>query len=711
MNIKKNILVRIYFTFSLFVLLAIAILIQIFHIQVIEGKKWRKMADSLTTNIDTIYPIRGNIYSADNKLLVTSLPIYELRIDFNTKAWTDKEIYFTKIDSLCSKLSSYFYDKASNQNKTASQYKKIFEKARKDGDRYFLFKRGLDHHDLNKIKTLPIFNMGRYKSGLVVLESSKRIYPFELLAKRTIGFKNPNISGVGLEGAYNDFLSGQTGKRLMQKISGGKWIPINYDNEIDPEDGKDIITTIDLKLQDITETALLRSLVQFNAESGCAIVMEVSTGHIKSIANLKKEGDDTYLESYNYAVGLATEPGSTIKLASAIILLENNCVTLNDIVDTKNGKLKFYDRVMRDSDTNGYGKITFLQAFEKSSNVAFSKLVNECFSKNPKKYVDALRNLKFVEPLNLQIPGEGIPVIFEPGTENWDGTTLPWMSVGYALKVTPLQLLTLYNAVANNGKMVKPLFVSQVSKTGEIYKKFETEVMSDQICSSRTLDQVKILLKSVVESSEGTAHNIKSENYQIAGKTGTSLIAMQDGYGKNKRKTYQASFAGYFPADNPKYSCIVVISNPRNGMYYGAWVAAPVFREISDNLYLNNTKDYFPPIKSNEHNYSQMPIVRAAYKQELLNLSRILGIDMKLESTGSDWVCIVAEKDKLLLSAKSINKKIIPDVVGMSLSDAVYLLESIGFRVISEGVGRVTRQSQQAGSRVIANSLIKITLS
>ena len=705
MNIKKNILVRIYITFFLFVLLAVAIFLQIFQIQVFEGKEWRKMADSLTTSFETIDPIRGNIYSADNKLLVTSLPIYELRIDFHTMAWTDKEIYKEKIDSLCWKLSVNFNDKS------ASQYRKMFEKARRDDERYFLFKRNLNHQQLNMIKTFPIFNMGRYKSGLVVVENSKRIYPFDLLAKRTIGFKNPYISGVGLEGAYNNFLSGQTGKRLMQKISGGKWIPINYDNEIDPEDGKDIITTIDLKLQDITETALLRSLIKHNAESGCAIVMEVSTGHIKSIANLKKEGEDTYLESYNYGVGLATEPGSTIKLASAIILLENNCFALNDIIDTKKGKLKFYDRVMRDSDTNGYGKITFLQAFEKSSNVAFSKMVTDCFSKNPKKYVDALKKLKFVEPLDLQIPGEGIPVVFEPGTANWDGTTLPWMSVGYALKVTPLQLLTLYNAVANNGKMVKPLFVSEVSKTGKIYKKFETEVISDQICSSRTLEQVKILLKSVVESPEGTAHNIKSDNYEIAGKTGTSLIAMQNGYGKDKRKAYQASFVGYFPADNPKYSCIVVITNPRNDIYYGAWVAAPVFKEIADNLYLDNIKEYFPPVKSNEHNYTQMPIVRAAYKSELLNLSRILGIDMKLESTGSDWVTIDPEKDKLLLSSKMVNNQLIPDVTGMALSDAVYLLESMGLRVISEGVGRVARQSQHPGNRVIPNSLIKITLS
>jgi cell division protein FtsI (penicillin-binding protein 3) len=705
MNIKKNILLRIYITFFLFVVLAVAIFFQIIKIQVFEGKEWRKMADSLTTSFETIEPIRGNIYSADNKLLVTSLPIYELRIDFQTLAWTDQQIYSEKIDSLCWKLAVYFKDKS------ASQYKKMFVKARREDERYFLFKRNLNHHQLNTIKTFPIFSMGRYKSGLVVVENSKRIYPFDLLAKRTIGFKNAYISGVGLEGAYNDFLSGQTGKRLMQKISGGKWIPINYDNEIDPEDGKDIITTIDLKLQDITETALMRALVRHNAESGCAIVMEVSTGKIKAIANLKKEGEDTYLESYNYGVGLATEPGSTIKLASAIILLENNCYGLNDIIDTKHGKLQFYDRVMRDSDTNGYGKISFLQAFEKSSNVAFSKMVYDCFSKNPKKYVDALKNLKFVNPLDLQIPGEGIPVVFEPGSENWDGTTLPWMSVGYALKVTPLQLLTLYNAVANNGKMVKPLFVSEVSKTGKIYKKFETEVISEQICSERTLEQVKILLKSVVESPEGTAHNIKSEHYQIAGKTGTSLIAMQDGYGKDKRKAYQASFAGYFPADNPRYSCIVVISNPRNAIYYGAWVAAPVFAEIADNLYLDNIKEYFPPVKSNEFNYDQMPIVRAAFKSELFNLSRILRIEMKAETTGSDWVSVTPEKGKLILNAKTVNNKLIPDVTGMSLSDAVYMLESLGFRVISEGVGRVRQQSQRPGSRVIPNSLIKITLS
>jgi cell division protein FtsI (penicillin-binding protein 3) len=424
MNIKQNILLRIYITFILFAVLGLAILLQILQIQVVEGKYWRSLADSLTTSFVTIEPIRGNIYSADGKLMVTSLPIYDVRIDFKTEAWQDPSIYKTKIDSLAWKLAWYFKDKS------PQQYKKLLQRARRDGERYYLLKRSLNHHQLNAVKKFPLLNMGRFKSGMVVVEGSKRIYPFNELAKRTIGYKVENIQGVGLEGAYNNFLCGQTGKRLMQKISGGKWIPINYDNEIDPEDGKDIITTIDLNIQDITENALLKTLIKNNADNGCAVVMETNTGHIKAIANLTIDSFGNYIENFNYAVGNAVEPGSTIKLATAIVLLENNIVSLNDLIETNRGKFKYYDKVMKDSDTGEYDKITFQEAFERSSNVAFSRLVFENYRKRPQTYINELKKLRLLTTLTCRYPARENLLSLSPETSTGAASHSPgWLWV------------------------------------------------------------------------------------------------------------------------------------------------------------------------------------------------------------------------------------------------------------------------------------------
>ena len=710
MNVKKVILIRVYITLVVFVLIALAVVYQLAHIQFGEGKYWRSLADSTTTRFDTIEPVRGNIYSSDNKLLVTSLPIYEIRIDFKTEAWMDKQNYKQKIDSLSNKLSHFFGDKS------PGEYKRILSSERNKKSRYFLLKRNVTHDQLTAIRNFPLFNAGRFKGGLVIIENSKRIKPFVMLAERTIGntwtSKKGSRQGVGIEWAFNEYLSGQEGQKLFEKISGNTWIPVNSENDVEPEDGKDIITTIDVGIQDIAENALLSTLVKNNADNGCVIVMEVSTGYIKAIANLKKVPPDSYMENENFAVANATEPGSTFKLASAIILLEDGKVSLNDIVDTKNGKKQFFDRVMRDSDTNGYGKITFLEAFEKSSNVAFSTLVFDNYYNNPKEYFNGLNDLMLTAPMDIQLPGAASPYIIEPNSKFWNGTTLPWMSVGYALKISPLQLLTLYNAVANNGTMMKPIFVTEVAKTGKVYETFGPEVIRDKICSEKTLRLVQTMLKSVVESDKGTAHNIWTSNYQIAGKTGTSLIALQGSYAdkQSKRKSYQASFAGYFPADNPKYSCIVVVTNPKNDVYYGAWVAAPVFREIADKLYVNNSKNYIPSYVQKPIDYTQLPVVTNSSTSELVTLSSVLGLNMKRDNYGSEWVTVMPEKDKFILVGKKIEKNIVPDVRGMVLSDAVYLLEGLGLKIYCEGYGKVRGQSVNPGSPLIPKSTIKLIL-
>ncbi len=698
MNTRKDIMLRVYLLFFVFVVMGVLVTGQIFKLQFIKGSYYRSLSDSLTTIYATIEPIRGNIYSADNKLLVTSLLKYELRVDFKTYAWKDNAYYNTNVDSFCIKMSQLFKDR------TYRQYKADISRARQKQERYYLLKRNVNHIQLKKAKQLPFFNKGRYQGGLIAEQRSKRIYPFGTLAERTLGYKVKHLTGVGLEGAFNEYLEGKSGRRLMQKISGGNWIPINYENELEPEDGKDIITTIDINIQDAAEESLLKALVEHDADNGTAIVMEVKTGYIRAIANLKKNTEGKYAETYNYAVGASTEPGSTFKLASAIALLEKGIVKPSTLVDTKDGTFQFFDRTMRDASSNGFGVITFKRAFEVSSNVAFSRLVFENFSKNPEDFIHQLVNLHITEPLGFQIAGEGKPVFKYPGDKNWSGTTLPWMSVGYELQITPLQLLTLYNAVANNGKMMKPVFVTQVKKVGKEIENFEPIVLDKKICSQKTLDYLIPMMKGVVEN--GTAKNIFTPKYQIAGKTGTSLVASEGSY--SKKKTYQSSFAGFFPADNPKYSCIIVITNPKSGSVYGAFVAAPVFKNIAEKIYTTQHVPFYA--KKYSPNYSHLDFVKYGNKNDLVVISSILGIDMKMNGQAGDWVYAVPSKKEISLYPKTIEPKKIPDVRGMVLSDALYLLENLGLTVEFKGTGLVASQSLKAGTPIEQNTLIKLKL-
>ena len=700
MNTKRNILIRVYLSFLFFVVIGILIVVQIAKIQYQEGDYWRSVSDSLTTKYITIEPIRGNIYSADEKLLVTSIPIYDVRIDFKTSLWQD-EVYFQEnIDLLAAKMSNLF------QDENPYNYKHRIEKARSAQARYYLLKRSINHNQLTTLKTFPFFNQGRFKGGFITEQKSIRIYPFKLLAERTIGYKSkdPRVSPVGLEGAFDEHLSGKSGKRLMQKISGGNWIPINFENELDPEDGKDIITTIDVNIQDVTEHALYRVLAENTAEYGCAVVMEVKTGHIKAIANLKRSSTEDYSETYNYALGASAEPGSTFKLISAAILLENNCVKLGDIIDTRQGKVQFYDKTMKDSKPEGYGKISFIKAFEVSSNVAFSTLVNDHFKKNPQAFIDEIERMSINTPLNIGIPGEGQPYFKSPKSKHWSGTTLPWMSVGYELQMTPLQMLTFYNAIANEGKMVRPMLVKEVRDVDKTVVKYETDVINKSVVSKKTIELLKKMMEGVVE--RGTAQNIKSAHYKIAGKTGTALIASKGSYAK---KEYQASFAGYFPADNPKYSCIVVVGNPGSGVIYGGYLAAPVFRQIADKIYVMEIENYINP-DIQYHNETPMPIVRFGTRQDMIKLSSIFKIDMKVSPGNSEWVYLEPSGKMINLHNKNISQHLVPDVRGMVLSDAIYLLENQGLKVSAFGFGKVISQSPAPGSAINSTKEIRIIL-
>ncbi len=700
MNVKKDILWRAYVAFLLVVILAGVILFQMARLQTVKRAALTRLSDSLSTKWDSINPIRGNIYSCDGSLLATSIPIYELHLDIMADGLTD-DVFHDDLDSLCFDMAAYFKDKP------ASEYKSEFQTARKQHSRYFLVKRNLTHNQVSDIKKFPIFRLGRYAGGFRLAEKSKRFLPFNELAFRTIGFTRENIS-AGLEAGYSNYLQGKVGRRLMQKVSGGM-VPVNEENELDPEDGQDIITTLDINFQDITENALLHSLSQNNAAHGCAVVMEVGTGKIKAMANLSREPDGSYAEEYNYAMGESIEPGSTFKLTSVMALLEKQKANPDTKVNI--GSVAMYcGREMHDAKDEGNGTLTMREAFERSSNIGISRLVYNAFSQNPFEYTDFLYSLGLQNKLDLKIPGEGIPIVKNPHSKSWSCTSLPWMSIGYELKVTPLQILALYNAVANNGVMMKPMFVTEVDKLGKPVVLYHDSVLNPKICSPATLATVKEFLEGVVL--RGTAKNIKNNLYPIAGKTGTAQIADNNlGYDNGGRKIYQSSFVGYFPADKPQYSIIVVISSPSNGVYYGAEVSGPVFKEISDKIY-SRTATIRNYASSFENKMSgSLPFVSATNQDNLSVLMSLYNTSSLQVTPDKDaWVKPSTSNEKMTLVDYKMTENKIPDVNGMALTDAVYVIEKSGYAARYSGAGKVVSQSLQAGAQVKKGQVIDLKL-
>ncbi|GAB4249090.1 MAG: penicillin-binding protein [Vicingaceae bacterium] len=702
-NDKKDILRRVYIVYGLLLLFGVAVFFQAFNVQVVQGKDWKQKAENLTLKYKNIEAVRGNIYSSDGSLLATSVPIYEVRFDPNVESLTD-EIFYKEIDSLSLMLSSLFKDKSKYD------YKKELVNARKKGSRYHLIKRNVKYTDLKKIKRFPIFRRGKYKGGLVYIQKNKRVRPFKILAARTIGYEREGIKPVGLEGAYSAYLKGVNGKRLMQKIAGGIWMPINDENEIEPIDGSDIYTTIDVNVQDVAENALLTQLEMHQADHGCVVLMEVATGEIKAIANLKRTSNGDYYESYNYSIGESTEPGSTFKLPALVAALEDGLIDIDDMVDTEDGTTKFYDAVMRDSHRGGYGKITVKRAFEVSSNVGVSKLIWRAYSKNPQKFVDRLYSMSLNKPLGIEIAGEGQPLIKNTTSKSWSGTTLPWMSIGYEVRMTPLQILTFYNAIANNGKMVKPKFVKYIQSRGKKIEEIKTEVINPKICSEQTVKKAKEMLEGVVEN--GTAVNLKNSIYKIAGKTGTAQIANDKyGYYSKSGKSYQASFVGYFPANNPKYTCIVVVNAPSRDVYYGNLVAGPIFKEVADKIYATSLNIHKPLTQKEYKAKSPIPYAKNGDKEELVKIYQSLQIPFVIKDESANWVKTSTKTDKVEILKHTITPIYIPDVVGMSLKDAVYILENKGLQVTFEGVGVVKSQSVLPGEKIVKNQKIHLELS
>ncbi len=681
MTIKQDILWRVYVSFALVLLIGAAIIFQSFKIQFINGDKWRQMADSLTTSYRTIEAERGNIYAKDGSLLATSIPYYDIRMDVNSTGMS-KALFYNKLDSLALCLSQFFKDRSK------SSYKKMLLDARREGERYLLIASDVTFKELQKIKDFPIFRKGKYEGGFIPVQKHTRIQPFQLLADRTIGYVQNDLK-VGIEGYYDNYLRGTEGKRLMQRIAGGTWVPLNDKNEIEPENGKDVVTNLDPFIQDVTENALLKMIKKQEAHHGCAVVMEVETGKIRAIANIGETPAGGYWEMYNYAVGESTEPGSIFKLPSLIAALEHGYVDVNDSVDIKKGKIKYYDRTMKDSEGSPTGNITVKRAFEVSSNVGVSKIIYDNYKSQPEAFVSALKTMGLDQKTGIDIYGEPAPLIKDPDSSSWSGTTLPWMSVGYEVKFTPLQMLTFYNAIANKGQMMQPYLVKEIQEYGNPVKKIEPTVLQSQVCSKATIDKLQVMLEGVVD--RGTAENIESDFYEIAGKTGTAKIAQPKyGYGK----VYQATFCGYFPADNPKYSCIVVVNNPSKGVYYGNLVAAPVFKEISDKIYAH--KIHFAQKADTTKRRSgiqHLPYVKPGYSKEVRQIFEYMDIPIQPDeadmpdSLRTKWVeNVPAGHDTVVnIDKRKVIEGLVPDVQGMGLQDALYLLENNGLEVKIKG--------------------------
>jgi cell division protein FtsI (penicillin-binding protein 3) len=689
--------------FSGLCVLAVAIIIKVFVIQLFPNDKAQQLAQNFTYKVNEIAPVRGQIISSDGSLLATSVPEYEIRWD--AKAGYDKEEFRLKLDSMALCFSRLFGDK------TTGEYKAIFKKALSDGNRYAEIRDHVNYNDLQEVKKFPFIRKGQFKSGFVFIQKYIRDQPFGSLAARTIGMERAE-NKVGIELAYDEFLSGKKGKQLQEKIAGGVWKPMSNDYIEEPEPGCDIVTTIDIHLQDVAHAALRRQLEQHGAAWGCAVLMEVETGFVRAIANLSKNAETgEYTERLNWAIRESVEPGSTMKLASLMACLDDGLIELDDSVATGNGIAYFYDRPMKDSnyDKGGNGTITAEEVFEKSSNIGTAMLVRDSYGKNPQKFLDKLNSFGIQEALKIDLAGETPPRLYKSVKDKgWSGLSLTQLAIGYETQCTPLQTLAFYNAVANGGKMVRPQFVEEIRRNGRIIEASEPIVVREDFCKKETIRQCRKMMEGVMEKGGTADYVFANSPYKVAGKTGTAWL--NEG-GKYQSDRYRASFVGYFPADQPRYSCIVVINDPRSGVYYGSAVAAPVFKELADKIYSTQMEFHEPVAAPDSAVLAQqrIPVSKSGSAKELKKVFAGLKIPMQTQSDG-EWITTSSTRDSVLVSARNIRQGLVPNVVGMGLQDALYLLENSGMKVKVYGHGTVRRQSVPAGNNIKSNPYITIEL-
>jgi cell division protein FtsI (penicillin-binding protein 3) len=704
LDIKKDILWRIYLSFIFIIVLGCIVIGRAFYIQQIQGSYWKNMKNNSHVKLEAINAERGSIYSEDGNLLSMSIPVFDIFIDFGAEGLRERngKRFRDNLDSLSMSLASLFKDSS------AAVYKNNLLEGYNDEDRHYCLKKKVSFDQFQKLKDFALIRQGRNKSGFIIESRDNRVNPYVLLANRTIGLSRGDTSkNVGLERTYDSLLKGQNGQRIVRYIAGA-YVPVDDDNETAPEIGKDIYTTLDTYIQDIAENALLKMMKTNSSLHGTCIVMETETGKIKAIANLGKRPDGSYLEDYNYAVGKKTEPGSIFKLATLISLLEDKYVDTSTIVDCEGGTKYFYNLKISDSHL-GTGKISVKEAFARSSNVAFAKLAEENYHDQPMKFFNHLHALRLDQVAGIDLEGQATPLIKKPGTKYWSKTTLPFMAHGYEELVTPLQMLMLYNAVANKGKMMKPYLVNAIKDKGVEVKSFKPEVLVDKICSDETLLKVKDCMLDVVESEHGTARELKTSQYLFAGKTGTAVTALDNkGYNK-ENKIYQSSFIGFFPFDNPRYTIAVVIQNgSESKLAYGGVVAAPVFREVADKLFAVNVgKQILVPEITNDsilHNYYGLNSdVRKVFSEMHLSFTD--------SSTGGNWRKVNTSNNQAVVKSDATTvKNIVPSVIGYGLKDAVYLLENMGFKVMIAGVGKVMYQSLAQGTAFNKGQTIQLQL-
>ena len=696
MEAKKQIVVRTYVLYIatlvvMFVVVGRVVAIQYGNVvpdnaPFVDGDSTRS-----GTKLDSIVPMRGRILANDGSVLVTSIPLYTVSIDLTVI----KSNLFEEVDSLAIMLEKYFPEKSRSDWERELRYEK------EDSNQYFNIAREVKYDVIQAVRNFPILREGKLKGGYIEEKTYQRHMPYGMLAQRTLGYTREGAKPVGLEGSFNDWLDGDFGLMMKQWVSNG-WKPVTGDYVRDPVDGADIVTSIDVDIQDVAENELKRMLEKQKAAHGSVILMEVETGFIKAIANLTKGGDSSYFETYNHAVGTKTDPGSTFKLASLMALLEDG---LADITDTVNavGAYRFYDHITRDHKREGYGKITLKRAFEVSSNV-FSKVINDAYKNQPQKYVDRLRSFGLGDTLGLDIAGEPMPVLKSVGENGWSGLTLPQMAIGYEVELTPLQILAFYNAVANNGELIKPQFVREIRRDGKTIQSFEKEVLIEKICSDATLQKVRACLEGVVEN--GTGRNLKSANFTIAGKTGTAKIVQNNlGYGDD----YQASFIGYFPADKPKYSLAVIIAGPTRQIY-GAEVSGTVFTAVANKVHSSSLEYHEPYNKTHAVNAGSLPIVKSGNARDTEKALTKMNIRHSSDYGGAEYVAAPIVEGRVKMIARSVNGTTVPDVSGMALNDAVFLLENYGLRVQVIGSGKVVEQSQRPGMQLMRGTLIELKL-
>jgi cell division protein FtsI (penicillin-binding protein 3) len=694
---NNHIIRRIELVYWLVVLFGLIIMVRIIYLQF--NTNLREEGQKISIKQEDLPALRGNILANDGRVLAISLPYYELFIDCTV---APDSVFNKHIGALSTAMAKFFKDK------TAEQYKRELIKARTEKKRYRRLNPQLvSYTELQTVKKFPLFNLGRNKGGLIVEQKNRRKNPYDRLAYRTIGWKNAGGVGVGIEDAFDSYLCGTPGKRMVQRLPGGEWMPIGSDVDISPHDGMNVVTTLDVDIQDAAETALRAQLRETPVfEAGTAIVMEVATGEIRAIANMKRNANGSYDEAFNYAIGWATEPGSTFKLATLIALLEDNNMSLSSPVEVGNGQWKYYNKWFRDAHA-GLGVVSLQEIFEQSSNVGFSKSAVQYYAKGKEKqFVDRLYNMNLNKQIGLQIKGEASPTIGYPGDKTWSGLSIPMMAMGYEVLLTPIHTLTLYNAVANNGKMVKPKFVKAVQdKQGVTQKEFPTELISSSICSPVVLEDVHKALRSTVE--KGTAKKINDNRYQISGKTGTSRLVFNGVYEKNGFKKHQASFVGFFPSEAPKYSAIVVLySEETKDNFYGATWAAPVFKQIADKLYVANN-DWISTAQAEK---KTMPLVKGGKKTEVAEVLGELNIPVQSQPEDVQWIGVLSKEDHVQEVTKKITTNEIPSVVNMGLKDALFLLENMDLKVLFSGKGRVLKQSPEAGTKLVKGRQIFLEL-